>query len=207
MKIEYLGHSCFLMTTQLGTKLLTDPYTGIGYELPEQEADIVTCSHSHFDHAYLAAVRGKPQVFSAPGQYSCKDFQLEGFASFHDDVKGAKRGKNTIFVYQADGLRVCHMGDIGEVPSRELAEKLGKIDVLMLPVGGTYTIDAAGALETIRRISPQTAVAMHFRCQDCTLDIDTADKLISLSGGLAEHVGCEIPMDRQGKILIPARKF
>ena len=99
------------------------------------------------------------------------------------------------------------MGDIGEVPSHELAEKLGKIDVLMLPVGGTYTIDAAGALETIRRISPQTAVAMHFSCQDCTLDIDTADKLISLSGGLAERVGCEIPMDRQGKILIPARKF
>ena len=78
------------MTTQLGTKLLTDPYTGIGYELPEQEADIVTCSHSHFDHAYLAAVRGTPQVFSAPGKYSCKDFQLEGFASFHDDVKGGK---------------------------------------------------------------------------------------------------------------------
>ena len=93
MKIEYLGHSCFLMTTQLGTKLLTDPYTGIGYELPEQEADIVTCSHSHFDHAYLAAVRGTPQVFSAPGKYSCKDFQLEGFASFHDDVKGQNAAK------------------------------------------------------------------------------------------------------------------
>ena len=76
MKIEYLGHSCFLMTTQLGTKLLTDPYTGIGYELPEQEADIVTCSHSHFDHAYLAAVRGKPQVF-----FRTREVLLQGFSA------------------------------------------------------------------------------------------------------------------------------
>lgn len=207
MKIEYLGHSCFLMTTRQGTKLLTDPYTGIGYELPVQEADIVTCSHSHFDHAYLNAVSGALQVFSAAGKYSCKDFQLEGLESYHDDVKGAKRGKNTVFVYQADGLRICHMGDIGEIPSPEFVKKLGKIDVLMLPVGGTYTIDAAGALETVRRIAPFTAVAMHFSCKDCTLDIDTADKLIKLSGGLAERVGSEIPLDRQGKILIPARKY
>ncbi len=207
MKIEYLGHSCFLMTTQQGTKLLTDPYTGVGYELPSLEADIVTCSHSHFDHSFLSAVKGVQKVFSEVGKYSFKDITLEGLESYHDEVKGKKRGKNTVFVYQTDGLRICHMGDLGEVPSADLVNKIGKVDILMLPVGGTYTIDASAALETVRRIGPGTAVAMHFRCKDCTLDIDTEDKLEQVAGGLAEHTGYEIPLDRQGKILIPARKF
>lgn len=207
MKIEYLGHSCFLLTTAQGTRLVTDPYTGVGYEMSPVCADYVTCSHFHFDHAYTDAVQGVKKVISASGKYVCNDIQIEGFDSFHDDVKGAKRGKNVIFVYQVEGKRICHMGDQGEVPSPELIAKLGKIDVLLLPVGGTYTIDAAGAMETIRRVSPGMAVAMHFRCKDCTLDIASADKLIALAGDLSERVGSEIPLDRQGKILIPARKI
>ena len=207
MKIEYLGHSCFLITTERGTRLVTDPYTGVGYEMPPVCADYVTCSHFHFDHGYTDAVRGVKKVLSSSGKFVCDDIAVEGVDSFHDDVRGLKRGKNVIFVFQIEGKRICHMGDVGEVPSQELAARLGKPDVLLLPVGGTYTIDAAGAMETIRRVSPKEAVAMHFRCKDCTLDIDTEDKLIALAGSLSERVGSEIPLERQGKILIPARKF
>ena len=114
MKLEYLGHSCFKITASDGTRIVTDPYTGVGYEMERTAADYVTCSHFHFDHGYVQGVSGYREVISEPGEYRCGTVRVTGYGSYHDDVKGAKRGKNVIFVFEADGVRVCHLGDLGE---------------------------------------------------------------------------------------------
>lgn len=143
MKIEYFGHSCFLMRSEGGVRFLTDPYTGVGYDMPRAEAEYVTCSHGHFDHAFVEGVGGVREVISSPGAYERGGWKLEGIPAFHDEVRGARRGKNIVFVFEADGLRLCHMGDIGEAPSARLLDAIGRPDVLFIPVGGTYTVDAA----------------------------------------------------------------
>ena len=178
MEIVYCGHSCFLLKTEAGTRIVTDPYTGVGYEMTPVAADYVTCSHFHFDHGYTEGVRGAREVIAGAGEFVRGDVKIEGFAAFHDDVGGKKRGADTVYVSEADGLRVCHMGDIGEPCTPALAEKLGKIDVLLVPVGGTYTVDAKGALEYIGAIAPQVAVPMHYRSRGCTLDIDPVDVFV-----------------------------
>lgn len=206
MEITYLGHSSFLITAEDGTKLVTDPYTGIGYEMPAVEADHVVCSHFHFDHGYTQGVRGYSDVISEPGEYRCGGIKVTGYGSFHDDVKGAKRGRNVIFVMEADGKRICHMGDIGERISDSLAANLKGLDLLMVPIGGVYTIDAKGALELIERLQPNAACAMHFKCKDCMLDIDPATVLEKLTDK-CERIGSVIPMEGQsGKIWIPERR-
>lgn len=206
MKIEYLGHSSFMLTADDGTRLVTDPYMGIGYEMKPTEADYVTCSHFHFDHGYTEAVRGAKLIAQA-GEYRCGAFQVCGIASYHDEVQGAKRGKNVIYVMEADGIRVCHMGDIGEPLTDRLAQQIGKVDVLMIPIGGTYTIDAGEALEYIERIAPKMAVAMHFKSAGCMLDIATEQDLMAKAVGRYVQTGSEIPTaGMEGKIIIPARK-
>lgn len=208
MKIEYLGHSCFAFEAN-GARFLTDPYTGVGYEMPPAQADYVTCSHGHFDHAYLDGVRGVREVISATGVYERAGVKITGIPCFHDEVCGAKRGKNIAFLFDREGVRLCHMGDIGEPPSERLLSAVGSPDVLFIPVGGTYTVDAAGALAYIRAIRPRVAVAMHFSSPGCTLDIGGADAL-SAAGGQCLRVGSEIDLSRaaeyEGKILIPERK-
>ena len=206
MRVEFLGHSGFLITAADGTRLVTDPYTGIGYEMPAVEADYVVCSHFHFDHGYTQGVRGYQKVISEPGEYRCGGIRLTGYESFHDDVKGAKRGRNVIFVLEADGKRICHMGDIGERISDSLAANLKGLDLLMLPIGGVYTIDAKGSLDLIGRLQPKAACAMHFKSKDCTLDIDPASVLEKLTDR-CERIGSSIPLEGQtGKIWIPERR-
>lgn len=208
MKIVYLGHSCFEFYAGNGVRVLTDPYTGVGYEMPPAEAEYVTCSHGHFDHAFVQGVQGVREVIAEPGSYERGGWKIEGIPAFHDEVRGAKRGKDIIFIFEADGLRLCHMGDIGEPPSEQLLCRIGRPDVLFVPVGGTYTVDAAGALEWIRAIRPDIAVAMHFAAEGCTLDIGGAGELIA-AGGDCLCTGSEIELSERayiGKILIPERR-
>lgn len=182
MKIKYYGHSCFLLETDGGLRLLTDPYTGIGYALPCVKAEVVVRSHDHFDHNYTEGVAGVREVIEAAGEYRCGDVKIKGIPSFHDEAKGAKRGKNVIFRFEADGVTVCHMGDIGEPASAELAEAIGQTDILMLPVGGTYTVDARGALNYIEAIRPKIVLPMHYKTNDCTLDIAPVGEFLALFG-------------------------
>ena len=126
MKIEYFGQSCFLMRSEGGVRFLTDPYTGVGYDMPRAEAEYVTCSHGHFDHTFVEGVGGVREVISSPGVYERGGWKLEGIPAFHDEVRGARRGKNIVFIFEADGLRLCHMGDIGEAPSARLLDAIGR---------------------------------------------------------------------------------
>ncbi len=184
MKIKYLGHSCFLLTTNSGVTILTDPYAGVGYELPaDLEADIVTVSHGHFDHAYTDGVQAN-SILTDSQETVLKtekgDLRIYGIDCYHDPKQGALRGSNIIFIFEADGVRLCHMGDIGEECTEALAQKIGKVDALLIPVGGKYTVDALGAKRYADALAPRWIIPMHYRPTDGSLDITDCQPFLSL---------------------------
>ncbi|MGB9804517.1 MBL fold metallo-hydrolase [Desulfofundulus sp.] len=172
MKIQWLGHACFLLTTESNTRIITDPFDEtIGYPLPRIPADIVTVSHQHFDHNAVGTVPGNPRVVQDAGEHILGNIKITGYHSYHDKKQGAQRGKNIIFVVETEGLRVCHVGDLGHLPDQGLMEALGRIDVLMIPVGGYFTIDAGEAAELVRQLSPIYVLPMHYKTPYINLPI------------------------------------
>lgn len=164
MHLHWFGHSCFQLTFANGTRITTDPFDeSVGYPLPSAEADVVTCSHDHFDHGFAQAVSGHPTVIRTAGAHEVGGVAIDGMASFHDDAQGAKRGPNVIFRYRADGLTVVHLGDLGHLPTPEQLDFIRDADVLLIPIGGFYTIDTDAALQIIAEAHPKTAIAMHFK--------------------------------------------
>lgn len=190
MKIKYLGHSCFLLTESTGTAVVCDPYSGeVGYSMPPVSADAVTISHHHYDHDYVKGVGGKPVILDKEQGYELPGVEINAVKSFHDRSQGAERGENVIFKFRMDGLDVCHLGDLGEDCTPELIEAILPVNVLLIPVGGTYTIDAAMAKEYADRLMPDVVIPMHYRVKGCNLDIDKADEFLSLFED--EHVEIE----------------
>lgn len=163
MKITYLGHASFLIETQ-GKKVLIDPYDPamLGMKWKEQEADIVCLTHDHEDHAYMTGVKGNPVVISDPGEYEVADVRIQGLSAFHDDKQGAERGTVTLFLIESEGINVAHFGDIGHALEDEQKERLGEVDVLMIPVGGVFTITAKQAGEMVAEIEPGITIPMHY---------------------------------------------
>lgn len=163
MDITYIGHSSFKIKTKTAT-LITDPFdpsaTGIKY--PPQEAEIVTISHDHADHNYLDKISGYKKVVSGPGEYEVKGVSIIGIPTFHDDKGGSERGKNTVYVFETEGLRIAHLGDLGHALSESQIEELGEIDVLMIPVGGVYTIGPKEASDLVSKIEPYFVMPMHY---------------------------------------------
>lgn len=172
MKIFYLGHSCFLFETDKGVRLITDPYTRVGYELPKGlTANVVLTSHGHFDHNYTQAIQGDFVLLDKAGSYNVNGVKIEGFDSWHDPKQGALRGSNVIFNFTIDGITFCHFGDLGEGYSEEIAQKISDADVWLIPMGGTYTIDTAEALQYMEKLAPKLVIPMHYRPSDGALDI------------------------------------
>ena len=179
MKIRYFGHACFEIVSNKGLKVITDPYTKVGYELPQGlTADILTVSHGHFDHNFTQAVASR-YIVSDAKSYLIEDVECKGIFSYHDPKNGVLRGENIIYKVQIDGFSLCHLGDIGEECSETLAKELGEVDVLFIPVGGTYTIDAAQAFEYIEKLSPKLVIPMHYLPTDGMLDIAPIEDFFS----------------------------
>lgn len=156
MKLTWYGHSCFMLETEQGS-VVFDPYepgSVPGLELPELRADLCLCSHGHHDHGYKEAVRLSGRQ---------PELKVWEFPCFHDDKQGMMRGKNLMHLVQAEGRRVLHMGDLGHMPETQLIEQLGQIDLLLIPVGGYYTIDSAMAAGIVRTLEPKIVVPMHYR--------------------------------------------
>lgn len=196
MKIEYLGHSCFKLTESTGTSVVCDPYSGkIGYDMPKVSADAVTVSHGHYDHNATANVGGNPQIISGENVHDLDGVAIDAIKSFHDECRGRKRGENTIFKLRMDGIDLCHLGDLGEACTPELIETILPVNVLMIPVGGNYTIDAETAKEYVDRIMPDIVLPMHYRTKDCTLDIDRVDEFLKLFDD-------ECVEEREGELLL-----
>jgi len=166
MDITYLGHSCFLLRHK-GVRVVTDPFDkSVGIKQVKTEADIVTISHDHGDHSGLGMVTGEPMVIRGPGEYEIKGVSITGMQTFHDEEKGALRGKNTVYTIDIDEVRICHLGDLGHKLSEKQLEVLDGIDVLMVPVGGNTSIEPKTAMEVIRQISPSIAIPMHYRTKE-----------------------------------------
>jgi len=164
MKIKWYGQSCFMLTAENGIKIVTDPYHNmLGYKLPEIDANIVTTSHDHSDHNNVGAVKGNFVYIKTPGAFSQEGIGIKGVQTFHDNVSGAKRGKNIVYNFNIDGLNVCHCGDLGHLLSLEQINEIGKVDILLLPTGGKFTLDAGGAAEVMKQLNPAVVIPMHYR--------------------------------------------
>jgi len=166
-----------------GTKIVTDPFDGsVGYKIPMLEADIVTVSHDHYDHNYVEGVQGDPQVIKIPGEYAINNVEIKGVPAYHDEVKGAKRGSNIIFNFDIDGIKICHLGDLGHLLSKSQLEEIGNVDVLLIPVGGTFTLDAEGAAAAVEQFSPKIIIPMHFKTPAVSMPIDPVDVFLEKMG-------------------------
>lgn len=163
MDITYLGHSSFRIKTKTAV-VITDPFdpamTGLKYS--GVEGDIVTVSHNHRDHNNIDKVAGVKKVVDGPGEYEISGVSIIGYPSFHDNEKGALKGKNTIYVIEAEGLRLVHLGDLGHTLSEDLINEMGDVDVLMIPVGGEFTIGPKEATEIVSKVEPFFVIPMHY---------------------------------------------
>jgi len=181
MKVKWLGHASFLITSEEGTGIITDPYAtgmGISYGDIKENADIVTVSHEHGDHNNAAAVSGNPEVVKGAGVQEAKGIRFKGIASYHDETQGSERGPNTIFCFAVDGVNLCHLGDLGHRLSDEQAAEIGDLDILMTPVGGFFTIDAAVATEIVEKLQPRVVIPMHYSTDKCAYPIAGVDDFL-----------------------------
>lgn len=194
MEITWYGQSCFRLRDRLATAV-TDPYDkSIGYTLPRVRADIVTVSHDHPDHNYVQGVRGEPKIINGPGEYEVSGVFITGIPTFHDRKKGASRGRNTVFLFDFDGLTVCHLGDLGHVPTQSQVEALSDIDVLLIPVGSGPTINAAQAAEVISLLEPRLVIPMHYKTKLVKAKLDRVSKFLKEMGlgKLATHESLKV---------------
>ncbi len=202
MKLRWLGHASFLIESSSGTRVITDPYESgdfggaIGYDPITERADVVVVSHGHSDHSYVAGVPGDPRVVQGPGTYHAAGIEFDGVACFHDDSNGRERGKNTMFAFSIDGVRVCHVGDLGHQPSETQLAALGPVDVLIVPVGGRFTIGAAEASKLAEVISPRVVIPMHYRNDKCTLPISGIDEFLQGKQKVKRPGSSEIELTR-----------
>lgn len=180
MKITWLGHSSFLLEDSQKRKLLTDPFDEtVGYKVFNGDVDVVTVSHHHFDHDYTKMINESAAIIDNVGLFYEKDIPIKGIPSYHDKFKGAKRGENVIYIIEMDNLKICHLGDLGYILSQDEINELGDIDVLLIPVGGNFTIDSKEAAELCNKIKPHIIIPMHYKTPAITFPIDGVEGFIN----------------------------
>ncbi len=168
---------------------MTDPFSKeIGLRSPKIKDDIVLVSHQHFDHNNIEDANPEAFIIQNPGEYEKQGIAVRGIASFHDDKNGTERGPNTIYVIKAEDMTVCHLGDLGHKLTDAQIEDIGDVDILMIPVGGNYTIDAKTAVEVINQVEPKVIIPMHYKVQGLTVDIAGPEKFVKELGLQAEKV-------------------
>ncbi len=231
MKIKWLGHASFIITSDTGIKIITDPYVtaeNLNYGEIKESADIVTVSHEHGDHSNVSAVRGNPKVvkdkttwvipsaiFEAsyvrgriPGQH--KDTEEIGGMSFnaiftyHDNTGGSQRGKNTVFYFAVDGVRVCHLGDLGHPLSDKQTAELGSVDILLIPVGGGPTIDANVATEVCSQLAPKVIIPMHYKNDRCSFPALGVGEFLQGKEGVSRLDASEVEF-KQGELPVTTK--
>jgi L-ascorbate metabolism protein UlaG (beta-lactamase superfamily) len=203
MNIRFLGHACFLVTDSAGTKIVFDPYEpggfggGLGYGPLEEPADIVLISHDHGDHNFAAGVPGDPQVIKGAGEHSVGSLTFRGIAAKHDAKGGSDRGEDTIFCAEIDGVRVCHLGDLGHQLSRSQVADIGPVDVLMCPVGGFFTIDAQGATMVMKTLEARITIPMHYKTPKAAFPIAAVDDFVAGKTNVRHPGASDITVTRE----------
>ena len=181
MEMTWLGHSCFRIRGR-EANIIMDPLGPEWGLTGRLQADIVTASHQHPGHNHVEAVAGDPLVITGPGEYESHQVLILGISTFHDDVRGQQLGKNTVFLLKLENMTLCHLGDLGHVPSPSVVEALGDVDILMVPVGGGTTLNAAKAAETVSLIEPKIVVPMHYQAEKVRTDLEPVEKFLKEMG-------------------------
>jgi L-ascorbate metabolism protein UlaG (beta-lactamase superfamily) len=217
MKIKWLAHAAFLITSDSGTRIVTDPYATereLRHGDIKETAEIVTVSHSHGDHNNVAAVRGNPLVLDkvdAVKGIKDKTIKIKAVAAAHDDSGGSQRGPDVIFCFEVDGVRICHCGDLGHVLTEAQVKAISPVDVLLVPVGDFFTVGAAGATRICAQLKPKIIVPMHFKTDKIGFPIRPVDDFLKGKSNVTRSAGSEIevkagkfPVDTQIVVLKPA---
>jgi L-ascorbate metabolism protein UlaG (beta-lactamase superfamily) len=205
MKIKWLAHSAFLITADSGTRIVTDPYkSNERHKHAEfsESADIVTVSHGHSDHNNITPIQGNPLVLDKAAEVKGikdKSVKIKGIMTAHDEAGGSKRGPNIIFCMDVDGVIICHCGDLGHVLTDAQVKAIGKVDVLMVPVGGFFTIDATGATKVCEQLKPKIILPMHYLTEKISLPIGKADDFLKGKSNITRADSSEIEI-KAGKL-------
>ncbi len=188
MHINWHGQSCFQIQASRNkgeqVSIVIDPFDeATGLRVPSLSADVLLITHGHHDHNNKKAVKGSPFLIEEPGEYEVKDVFIQGISSFHDEEEGKKRGLNTIYTIEVEEIRLCHLGDFGqkELTSDQI-EKIGDVDILMVPVGGVYTINSKGAAKVISQIEPRLVIPMHYHIPKLKIKLEMLDKFLKEMG-------------------------
>jgi L-ascorbate metabolism protein UlaG (beta-lactamase superfamily) len=214
LKIQFLGQSCFVITSTTGLKIITDPYTAGDrtYSAINETADIVTVSHEHSDHNDVAAVKGNPEVIKGTGKKNSKGISIEGIATWHDNAQGTQRGPNTLFCFSVDGIKFCHAGDLGHRLSAEQIAQVGEVDILFIPVGGFFTIDARVATDVCNDLKPRIIIPMHYKTPKSNPSLAVVDDFLKgkerveqPATSILELKPNSLPSDTRIIVLQPAR--
>ena len=214
MKVKWLGHASFMITSDTGTRIITDPYTpgdfGLDYGEIKESADIVTVSHDHADHNNVATVGGNPEVVR--GTAEAKMVKFTGIPTYHDEADGSQRGNNVIFCFEVDGVKVCHLGDLGHSLTGSQVAEIGGVDILLVPVGGTFTIDSKVATEVCGKLTPRVIIPMHYQNERCSsFPVAGVDEFLQGKTDVSRPDACEtelkaseLPSATQIMVLKPA---
>lgn len=184
MKLKYLAHSAFLITSSKNTTILTDPYEAggfsgaIGYQPIAEPIDIITISHEHADHNYIGPSHRNAILINQPTSFTLDNIEIKGITTYHDKKLGKDRGKNIIFTIKVDDIAICHLGDLGHKLSIEQIEAIGIIDILLTPIGGIYTIDAEEADVIINALCPKICIPMHYKTEKLGYSLGTVTSFI-----------------------------
>lgn len=188
MHIIWHGQSCFqiIIPKNKGEQasIVIDPFDEtLGLRIPPLSADILCVTHQHHDHNNIKAVKGEPFLIEGPGEYEIKEISIQGISAFHDDKEGKERGRNTIYMIEAEGMRLCHLGDLGQKElTPDQLEKIGNADILMIPIGGTYTLSAKEAAKIISQIEPRIVIPMHYYLPKLKIKVEGVDKFLKEMG-------------------------
>lgn len=177
MEISWVAHSCFLIKTSIGKRILLDPFP-CPFIDSLSDISIVTISHNHFDHNYVSPKFEKAKIIKEPVLYEETNISIEGFETFHDSSKGLKRGKNIIYLLSIDNFKICHLGDLGHIPNDNILEKLKNIDLLLIPVGGNFTLDGKLAADLCKIVHSNIIIPMHYKSRGDSLTLKGLEEFL-----------------------------
>lgn len=198
MKIKWLGHSCFKIKSKGGVRIVTDPFDdNVGYKLPAVETDIVTVSHGHYDHNFVDCVKGDFEVVSKVGNFYVKDIPITGVHTYHDSEQGDKRGSNIVYTFEIDDMRLCHLGDLGHVLSPSQIGMIGRVDILLIPVGGVYTIDSEEAMAVVEQLKPGIIIPMHYKTPALKFNLDPLESFADNFENIKRLQGQVLEIERE----------
>lgn len=209
MQIQYYGHSCFKLTTKPAGRatdditIFFDPFDkSFGLRPPQGHADVVFVSHQHHDHNNVSALKDNPVIIDAPGEYSVKGVNVVGIDVPHDDQEGTQRGRLSAFLLESEDLKICHLGDLGGELTGKQLEEIDGVDILMVPIGGTYTLDGKKAADLCRKIEPAIIIPIHYKTKGSTMDIADEKKFCDEIGSCPQELTSKLTIkkkDLEGK--------